>query len=66
METPSKSQIKRDIKALKRLMSDGKSRNSQDIALAAGEGMYPAISQMVDAGDMIATKTGDKFTYQMA
>lgn len=64
MGTVSKMQLARDKKALMRLMADGKARDSQDIALAAGEGMGEAIESLFAAGKLIRVTWEGKISYR--
>lgn len=58
-------QSRRDQKALLRLMADGKARDHQDIALAAGEGMGGAIDALFAQGKLIRTTYQGKASYTL-
>ncbi len=49
----SAAQLKRDQNALRGLFErDPKPRSMSDISLAGGEGLYPAVAQMVSTGEL--------------
>lgn len=56
-------QLRRNKKALTRLMSDGKPRDAQDIALVAGEGMQESIDTMFAEGKLIRTTWQGRIIY---
>lgn len=56
----AKKQIKRDKKAILTILADGTKKSFAQISLQGGEGLFPAIKELIKEGKIIKL-TGNKY-----
>ena len=55
----------RDKRAIQTVLSMVGPASFAEIALRAGEGLYPAMREMIDAGEVECVNDGDKLLYKL-
>lgn len=59
------NQIQRDKRAIKTVLEQIGQATFLEIKLRAGEGLYPAMRQMIDDGEVMAQTVNDRLVYSL-
>lgn len=59
------NQMQRDKRAIRTVLEQVGAASFSEIALRAGEGLYPAMREMIDAGEVTCETVGDKLVYSL-
>ena len=59
------NQMQRDKRAIKTVLKLVGPTTFAEIALRAGEGLYPAMREMIDNGEVMCETINDRFVYRL-